>query len=95
VKFDLQGSNNDDDDDEDTDKENRRSSRDEKSCGSSSVSLNQFCLNIADVDFPNGIGPASEGQNPLFWPFPLQGRPLIEISDLGELEKSGFEISRT
>jgi hypothetical protein len=44
----------------------------EKLCRPSTTSLNQFCPNIASIEIVNGIGPASNIDNPLFWPFPLQ-----------------------
>ncbi len=43
-----------------------------------------------------GAKPASVGQmvdvmeNPLFWPFPMQGRPILPTGD--GLEKAGFEL---
>lgn len=62
----------------------------ERLCRPKSTSLNQFCPNIASVDVVNGIGRVEEGDNPLFWPFPLQGRPLLDVGDL--LEKGGFKL---
>jgi hypothetical protein len=59
-------------------------------CRPSSTSMNQFCPNIASVDIINGIGPVAQGENPLFWPFPLQGRPLLDIGT--KLEKAGFSV---
>ena len=59
-------------------------------CRPRSNSLNQFCPNVAAPDVLNGIKPAIEGENPLFWPFPLQGRPLLDISTLTE---TGFTLS--
>lgn len=56
----------------------------------SSVSMNQFCTTVRDSDMMRGIGPAAEEENPLFWPFPMQGRPLMEYSD-DSLGKLGFE----
>lgn len=57
-------------------------------CRPKSTSLNQFCPNIESVDVVNGIGRAGDGDNPLFWPFPLQGRPLLDVEDL--LKSGGF-----
>jgi hypothetical protein len=33
---------------------------------------------------------ASALENPLFWPFPMQGRPMLPTGE--ELEKAGFEV---
>ena len=65
--------------------------KDERDCKPKSTSLNQFCPNIASVDVVNGIGPVSDGGNPLFWPFPLQGRPLLDVVSEG-LRESGFAV---
>lgn len=62
-------------------------------CQTSSISLNMFCPNVEGVDILKGIGPVAEGENPLFWPFPLQGRPLVEASGAEALERSGFAVS--
>ncbi len=59
-------------------------------CRAKSTSLNQFCPNIESVDVVNGIGRVGERDNPLFWPFPLQGRPLLDVGSL--LEKGGFKL---
>lgn len=59
-------------------------------CKSSSLSMNFFCPNIATSDIVNSIGPVAEGATPLFWPFPLQGRPLLESGSA--LEEAGFKI---
>jgi hypothetical protein len=59
-------------------------------CQPSSTSLNQFCPNIASVDVVNGIGPVGPHDNPLFWPFPLQGRPLLDVGM--RLEQGGFKL---
>ena len=64
--------------------------RDPKSiCLPSADSMNQFCPNIASTDLVNGIGPVGENENPLFWTFPLQGRPVMQP---GNLFKAGFKI---
>ncbi|KUJ08152.1 uncharacterized protein LY89DRAFT_336286 [Mollisia scopiformis] len=64
---------------------------DEKTiCQPKSTSLNLFCPNISSFDMVTGIGPVVDGANPLFWPFPLQGRPLLEIGL--DLKKSGFTV---
>ncbi|TVY75969.1 Nitrogen assimilation transcription factor nit-4 [Lachnellula suecica] len=59
-------------------------------CPSSSTSLNQFCPNIGSVASVHGIGPVAPDENPLFWPFPLQGKPLLDLDS--NLEAAGFEI---
>lgn len=52
-------------------------------------SFNQFCPNIESVDMVSTIAPIeNQEQNPLFWPFPTQGRPLIGTGE--ELERAGF-----
>ena len=61
-------------------------------CRPKSTSLNQFCPNVESVDVVNGIGNVAEGDNPLFWPFPLQGRPLLDVSVGGALESGGFRL---
>ncbi|KAH8790390.1 fungal-specific transcription factor domain-containing protein [Hyaloscypha sp. PMI_1271] len=58
-------------------------------CRPKSTSLNQFCPNVESVDVVNGIGRVVLGDNPLFWPFPLQGRPLL---DGRALEIGGFRL---
>jgi hypothetical protein len=63
----------------------------EKSCRPSSVSFNQFCANVDITDMMKGIGLASESENPLFWPFPFQGRPLLPFEG-EDLKKHGFEL---
>jgi hypothetical protein len=65
----------------------------EKSCRPSSVSFNQFCPNVDTTDMMKGIGLASESENPLFWPFPFQGRPLLPFEG-EDLKKHGFELVR-
>lgn len=59
-------------------------------CQPISTSLNLFCPNVSSPDIITGLGPAEPGANPLFWPFPLQGRPLLNL--LPQLEDSGFKI---
>lgn len=59
-------------------------------CQPKSTSLNLFCPNVASPDLITGLGPAEPGTNPLFWPFPLQGRPLLDLSP--QLENSGFRV---
>lgn len=59
----------------------------------SSVSLNQFCTTVDESDMMRGIGLAGDEENPLFWPFPMQGRPLMAYNG-DSLEKLGFERLR-
>jgi hypothetical protein len=61
----------------------------EVACRPQSTSLNQFCPNIESIYMISRITPLqSHEENPLFWPFPMQGRPLIGIGV--ELELAGF-----
>ncbi|KAL6857388.1 fungal-specific transcription factor domain-containing protein [Trichoderma novae-zelandiae] len=69
-----------------------------------SSSLNFFAPNVRDSDFMCGWGPSAEmvetlqaasvkksaelAETPLFWPFPMQGRPLLPSGE--ELERAGF-----
>ncbi|KAH9211147.1 fungal-specific transcription factor domain-containing protein [Leptodontidium sp. 2 PMI_412] len=62
-------------------------------CQASSASMNFFCPNVDDKDIANGIGPVAEGETPLFWPFPLQGRPLLS-SEGTSLADAGFSLLR-
>ncbi|KAM0265349.1 hypothetical protein ACHAQJ_000190 [Trichoderma viride] len=71
-----------------------------------SSSLNFFAPNVQESDFMCGWGPSPEmvdtlqapstkksaemGENPLFWPFPMQGRPILPTGK--ELEQAGFAI---
>ena len=55
-----------------------------------SRSANLFAPNVQAEDIINDIKSARMGQCPLFWPFPLQGRPLLGKGD--ELEKAGFKV---
>ncbi|TVY91936.1 Nitrogen assimilation transcription factor [Lachnellula willkommii] len=57
-------------------------------CRASASSMNQFCPNVQGVD--STLGPVKQDENPLFWPFPLQGTPLLNIG--AELESSGFRM---
>lgn len=69
---------------------NRKGKGKKELCRPKSTSLNQFCPNVESVDVVNGIGRVCEGDNPLFWPFPLQGRPLLDVENL--LGRGGFKI---
>lgn len=67
-------------------------------------SLNFFAPNVRESDFMCGFGPSTESvdtlqtpstkksaetaENPLFWPFPMQGRPMLPTGK--ELEDAGF-----
>ncbi|PBP21844.1 fungal specific transcription factor domain-containing protein [Diplocarpon rosae] len=62
----------------------------EKFCQSSSLSLNLFCPNIASTDMMDSIGSVAEGATPVFWPFPLQGRPFLGSGP--RLEEAGFKV---
>lgn len=59
-------------------------------------SFNLFAPNVGAEDFVCRWGDAlgreaAEGlENPLFWPFPMQGRPLLATGD--ELAKAGFAV---
>ncbi|KAK5999225.1 Nitrogen assimilation transcription factor nit-4 [Cladobotryum mycophilum] len=71
-----------------------------------SSSLNFFAPNVQTEDFICGWGPTPEMtetlrdpatksaaekiENPLFWPFPMQGRPLLPTGK--ELEQAGFAM---
>ncbi|KAG9231821.1 fungal-specific transcription factor domain-containing protein [Amylocarpus encephaloides] len=57
---------------------------------SSTSSMNQFCPNIGSLDMKNPLGPVGENENPLFWTFPLQGRPLLDVGP--RLVSLGFTI---
>jgi hypothetical protein len=58
-------------------------------CKPQTTSFNQFCPNIDSQDMKSTIKPVqSEEENPLFWPFPMQGRPLLGTGD--ELKQAGF-----
>ncbi|KAH7390115.1 fungal-specific transcription factor domain-containing protein [Cadophora sp. MPI-SDFR-AT-0126] len=60
-------------------------------CQPSSSSMNLFCPNVESTDIVNDIGPVPQGGTPLFWPFPLQGRPLISSGGTS-LADAGFSI---
>jgi len=62
-------------------------------CQSSPSSMNFFCPNVEKSDVDNGIGPVPEGGAPLFWPFPMQGRPLIN-SKGASLNEAGFSVRK-
>jgi hypothetical protein len=54
-------------------------------------STNHWSLNVKPEDIVPSIAPVqSPGENPLFWLFPFQGRPILENRDM--LEISGFRV---
>lgn len=57
----------------------------EKKCRPRSSSTNLFCPNVAAPDVVSEFEIVKPGENPLFWPFPLQGRPLVVLSQLSDL----------
>jgi hypothetical protein len=58
-----------------------------------STSTNLFAPNVESEDIINELRPVEDmNKNPLFWPFPLQARPLLGISE--SLEKAGFQLHR-
>jgi hypothetical protein len=58
-------------------------------CRPQSSSLNQFCPNFESTDMISNMRLVQSNEdNPLFWPFPMQGRPLIGMG--AELEMAGF-----
>ncbi|CZT10552.1 related to nitrate assimilation regulatory protein nirA [Rhynchosporium agropyri] len=64
----------------------------ENLCKSKSSSMNLFSPNMYSTDtVPNGIGIVPEGGDPIFWLFPMQGRPMLDsVGD--ELGKAGFDL---
>lgn len=83
---------NDENTDDDYDEEEKKDEHILR-CKPSSTSLNQFCPNIGNADLLGHIGPVqSDDENPLFWPFPMQGRPMLGVSPREELEKAGFRV---
>lgn len=73
------------DDDEESDETNT-------GCRPKTTSLNLWSLNVKPEDIVTTIGPSQRvDESPLFWPFPFQGRPLLEVGEM--LEKSGFKIT--
>jgi hypothetical protein len=72
-------------DDGDDEEEAYRATRPTPSCA------NHWSLNVLQEDIFPTITPIKKaGENPLFWLFPFQGRPLLKAGEL--LEKSGFKI---
>ncbi|PHH72150.1 hypothetical protein CDD82_6144 [Ophiocordyceps australis] len=60
-------------------------------------SLNFFAPNLSTEDFlcawgkeDKSIAAGDEAENPLFWPFPMQGRPILQSGN--ELEQAGFAM---
>jgi hypothetical protein len=60
-------------------------------CRPRTLSTNHWSLDVKPEDIVTTIGPVQGPEdNPLFWPFPFQGRPLLEVGEM--LEKSGFKV---
>ncbi|RDW66969.1 hypothetical protein BP5796_09718 [Coleophoma crateriformis] len=60
-------------------------------CRPSPTSANLFCPNMQVTDWSTGIGPVqSEDENPLFWPFPMQGKPMFGMGVM--LATAGFAV---
>jgi hypothetical protein len=55
-----------------------------------SASMNRFAPNMQSEDLGTGIKPATLEGSPLFWPFPMQGRPLLGTGEM--MEDAGFRI---
>jgi hypothetical protein len=53
-------------------------------------STNLFALNFEMKDIIDGIKPGKNNESPLFCPFPMQGRPMID--DIVNLEIAGFRL---
>lgn len=58
-------------------------------CKPSAASMNLFCPNIDSASIANIKPNENGGANPLFAPFPMQGKPLIAVRDLA---RDGFEL---
>ncbi|CAG8977768.1 hypothetical protein HYALB_00011153 [Hymenoscyphus albidus] len=54
----------------------------------SPTGFNLYSPDIGDLQ-SHGIGRVEEGENPLFWTYPLQGRPLLDVEGL---EGAGFRL---
>lgn len=60
-------------------------------CRPKTISTNNWGLNVQPEDIIPNISPAQGvDENPLFWLFPFQGRPLLEVGKM--LEESGFKV---
>lgn len=59
------------------------------SLDSSTLSMNLFCPCVEDVNNASGLDPVTEGGSPLFWSFPLQGRPMLASG--AALKEAGFK----
>lgn len=62
-------------------------------CRPSAASMNLFCPNVECGNIISINPPAEAGigdGNPLFAPFPMQGKPLISVDALAE---DGFKLS--
>lgn len=71
--------------------EHDNSTKPENLCRPSSMSANFFCPNFQPSEWTTDIKPVqSEDENPLFWPFPMQGKPMIGTGDM--LAAAGFAV---
>lgn len=64
-------------------------------CRPQSTSSNYFCPNVGNVDMKSSfrtgtMAHGGEEDNPMFWPFPMQGRPFLGLGE--ELRRAGFEV---
>ncbi|EHK96358.1 hypothetical protein M7I_7947 [Glarea lozoyensis 74030] len=59
-------------------------------CPPTSASTNQFCPSFVGIQVVNSIGKVAPREDPLFWPFPLQGRPLLDVGP--KLKSLGFTV---
>jgi hypothetical protein len=81
IDIDLEQLPGDDGDDEESD----------LACRPKTSSTNHWSLNIRPEDIiPTITVVQNPDENPLFWLFPFQGRPLLEIGEL--LERAGFKV---
>jgi hypothetical protein len=56
----------------------------------SAASTSKFCPSISGTEAINSIGKVAPGADPLFWPFPFQGRPMLDGGP--KLETLGFTV---
>jgi hypothetical protein len=54
------------------------------------ASTSLFCSSISGAETINGIGKIDLDGDPLLWPFPLQGRPMLDGGP--KLESLGFRV---
>ena len=55
-----------------------------------SASTGQFCPSIGGINTINNIGKVKPGKDPIFLPFPFQGRPLLDAGP--KLKSIGFSV---